>query len=211
MRAALHRCDPSLPLDSRVADLLSRLTVAEKAAAINSNGVAIPRVCVPYQTNTPAPALVSPVYKMPHLSRSAFPLTSFHRGLQVGLPKLGAAEDTHGVVCGCGKAAGNGTGCPTQFPAGPGLGASFDRTLWADIGLIIATEARALNNQQRCPLYFLDPVRELQPRCPTAWEKAVAHTKPSLFTAPSTEYQSDAGPKMGAGAGACYLLFLSRA
>ena len=59
---------------------------------------------------------------------------------------------------GCGKPAWpNSTGCPTTFPAGPGLGATFDRDLWGKIGDRIGREARGLNNQQIGPLYFLDP------------------------------------------------------
>ena len=69
---------------------------------------------------------------------------------RLGVPQLGAAEDTHGVGGGCmpATAAANGsTGCPTTFPAGPGLGATFSRELWAAIGATIGLEARGLNNQ----------------------------------------------------------------
>ena len=48
-------------------------------------------------------------------------------------------------------------GCPTTFPNGPSLGASFDRKLWTAIGRTIGTEARGLANQGKCTLYFLDP------------------------------------------------------
>ena len=48
---------------------------------------------------------------------------------------LGASEDTHGICDGCIPAkllppGSNSTGCPTTFPNGPGLGATFSRTLW---------------------------------------------------------------------------------
>jgi beta-glucosidase-like glycosyl hydrolase len=83
--------------------------------------------------------------------------------LNVGVPRLGvppfaASEDTHGVGCHCGApSSANSTGCPTTFPNGPSLGASFNRALWADIGRTIGLEARGLTNQGKCTLYFLDP------------------------------------------------------
>ena len=82
---------------------------------------------------------------------------------RLGVPRLGSAEDTHGLGTGCiprelmPSALSNSTGCPTTFPAGPGLGASFDRPLWRQIGETIGQEARGLNNMGVSPLYFLDP------------------------------------------------------
>eukprot|EP00936_MAST-01D_sp_MAST-1D-sp1_P002142 g2142.t1 len=81
---------------------------------------------------------------------------------RLGVPALGSAEDTHGVGGGCIPAANrpansSSTGCPTTFPAGPGLGASFDRALWRDVGAQIGLEARGLNNERVSPVYFLDP------------------------------------------------------
>ena len=69
---------------------------------------------------------------------------------RLGLPSMQGGESTHGVASGCGtkgtKFEGT-TGCPTSFPTGPGLGASFDRALWRKVGRTIGTEARGLNNQ----------------------------------------------------------------
>ena len=78
---------------------------------------------------------------------------------RLGVPPFSASEDTHGVGCGCAPPtpSTNGTGCPTTFPNGPGLGASFDRKLWTRIGKTIGIEARGLANQGKCTLYFLDP------------------------------------------------------
>ena len=81
---------------------------------------------------------------------------------RLGVPRLGSAEDTHGVGGSCIPAAqrvanSSSTGCPTTFPAGPGLGASFDRALWRAVGAAIGVEARGLNNERVGPLYFLDP------------------------------------------------------
>lgn len=78
---------------------------------------------------------------------------------RLGVPPWAAQEDTHGVGCPClTNPAENSTGCPTTFPNGPSLGASFDRSLWTEIGQTIGLEARGLTNQgQGCTLYFLDP------------------------------------------------------
>jgi hypothetical protein len=76
---------------------------------------------------------------------------------RLGVPSLRSGESTHGVSSGCGAASANSTGCPTSFPGGPGMGASFDRDLWAAIGGVIGREARGLNNQGKSGLYFLDP------------------------------------------------------
>lgn len=81
---------------------------------------------------------------------------------RLGVPILGAAEDTHGIVDGCIDPAllaadSNSTGCPTSFPNGPGMGATFHRALWTEIGQAMGREARGLNNMRVGPLYFLDP------------------------------------------------------
>eukprot|EP01052_Picozoa_sp_SAG31_P048463 SAG31_NODE_10151_length_1177_cov_3.679963_1_plen_307_part_00 len=86
--------------------------------------------------------------------------SNLHDGVpRLGVPPFSASEDTHGVGCGCAPPtpATNGTGCPTTFPNGPSLGASFDRKLWTRIGQTIGIEARGLANQGKCTLYFLDP------------------------------------------------------
>ena len=97
---------------------------------------------------------------------------------------------TRSVGSGCGAAAPGSTGCPTSFPSGPGMGASFDRELWELIGDTIGREARALNNQAipsdrddgttgtvpglppngKSGIYFLDPNINLMrdPRWPSA-------------------------------------------
>ena len=89
-----------------------------------------------------------------------------------GIAGLGATEDTHGIVDACIDPAlmppsgvnstFNSTGCPTTFPNGPGLGATFDRVLWHAMGQTMGREARGLNNMRVGPLYFLDPDVNLQ-------------------------------------------------
>lgn len=89
-----------------------------------------------------------------------------HQGLPIprlGVPAMRPSESTHGVSCGCGEPGwANGTGCPTSFPSGTGLGASFDRALWSAVGSAIGIEGRALNNQGKSGIYFLDPNINLQ-------------------------------------------------
>ena len=56
-------------------------------------------------------------------------------------------EGLHGLGATClSLANGSEARCPTIFPAPPGLGATFNRTLLRAIGDAISTEARAYNN-----------------------------------------------------------------
>ena len=72
---------------------------------------------------------------------------------RLGIPPLRFGEALHGVVSGCGAPSTNpdtgytSSGCPTSFPTGLALGATFNRSLWALVGRAIGTEARALFNQ----------------------------------------------------------------
>jgi len=68
---------------------------------------------------------------------------------ELGIPKFGAQEIAHGVNTKCGNKNqfGNNTGCATSFPSGTGLGAMFDKEMWFDVGVVMATEARAFHNQ----------------------------------------------------------------
>eukprot|EP00117_Sycon_ciliatum_P005145 scpid90606/ scgid9214/ Probable exo-1,4-beta-xylosidase bxlB; 1,4-beta-D-xylan xylohydrolase bxlB; Beta-xylosidase bxlB; Xylobiase bxlB len=77
---------------------------------------------------------------------------------RLGVPKLQFSECLHGVLSGCGAASGSdSTGCPTSFPHGLALGASFNRSLWSHVSSTISTEARALNNQGVTGLAFWAP------------------------------------------------------
>jgi len=72
---------------------------------------------------------------------------------RLGVPPLRYGEALHGVLSGCGAAAPPdaggfaSTGCPTSFPTGLALGASYNRSLWRAVGATIGREARALFNQ----------------------------------------------------------------
>lgn len=107
---------------------------------------------------------------------------------RLGVASMQGGECTHGVAGGCGVAAAGSTGCPTSFPSGPALGATFDKDIWSKVGQTIGREARALNNQAipdpdsaaaetskgvpglppngKSGIYFLDPnINVCLPRC----------------------------------------------
>ncbi len=111
-------CDESLPLDARVTDMLSRMPLKEKIDAMYG-------------------AFGSPFVECEGDSR----IPSL--GLNAGIPSF--SECLHGVAYGCTKV--NGTElCPTLFPNGQLLGASFNRTLFRNVGRVIGEELRALRN-----------------------------------------------------------------
>lgn len=74
-------------------------------------------------------------------------------------------EALHGLEEGCGAGypfpeyhGYNSTGCPTSFPHGTALGATFNRSLWASIGSAIGREARGMWNQNYAgPIWFFSP------------------------------------------------------
>jgi Glycosyl hydrolase family 3 N terminal domain len=112
-------CNSSLPVEARVADLVSRMRAGEKAAALDSGVPAIPRL---------------------------------------GVPSMASGEALHGAATGClHSPAPNSTGCPTSFPAPVALGAAFDEALWAEVGLSIGTEARALYNLNAGSVWLFAP------------------------------------------------------
>ena len=55
-------------------------------------------------------------------------------------------EALHGLGASCVTASDGSARCPTIFPAPPGLGATWNRTLWRAEGEVIGDEARAYNN-----------------------------------------------------------------
>jgi beta-glucosidase len=94
--------DPSQPLDARVKDLVSRMSLAEKVAQLRNGAPAIPRL---------------------------------------GLPAYNYwSECLHGVAR---------AGVATVFPQAIGLAATWDAPLMHNVADVIATEARAKNNQYR--------------------------------------------------------------
>ena len=115
-------CDASLSTDARVEDALSRMPLSEQ---VNAMYRPFGSPFVECEGNSGIPSL----------------------GLNGGLPNY--SECLHGVAQGCTKQTINGTKvtlCPTLFPNGAMLGASFNRSLWRTVGRVIGEEARALAN-----------------------------------------------------------------
>jgi beta-glucosidase-like glycosyl hydrolase len=76
-------------------------------------------------------------------------------GLNGGIPNY--SECLHGVAYGCTDQVINGTKvtlCPTLFPNAQLLGASFNRSLFRNVGRVIGEELRALNNLGNNPSGF---------------------------------------------------------
>ena len=121
--AAFPMCDETLGLEARVTDMLSRMPLKEKIDAMYG---AFGSPFVECDGNGGIPSL----------------------GLNGGMPNF--SECLHGVAFGCTKV--NGTEiCPTLFPNGQLLGASFNRTLFRNVGRVIGEELRALRNIGNSP------------------------------------------------------------
>lgn len=112
-------CNPELSISSRLTDLLSRMSPADMARAMDSSIPAIPRL---------------------------------------GTPSMGSGEALHGAATGClSVSESNNTGCPTSFPCPMALGASFDTSLWENVGLAIGLESRALYNAGAGSIWLFAP------------------------------------------------------
>lgn len=110
-------CDTTLSTDARVADAVARMTLDEKISAMTG-------------------AFGSPFVEC----GGAGPISSLG-----GFYMPNHAECLHGVAFGCTTQ--NGTKlCPTLFPNGQMLGATYNRSLFKSVGATIGDEARALNN-----------------------------------------------------------------
>ena len=72
-------------------------------------------------------------------------------------------EALHGVEANCGRQTffsefgGNNTGCPTSFPHGTALGATFNTTLWDIVGTALSDEVRGFHSQSLAPLVMWSP------------------------------------------------------
>ncbi len=118
----LPYCNHTLPDDIRIADLLSRMTLDEKATHLWGSGS--------HKDNV----------TFPGVPRIGLP------GHDWGF------EAQHGLRTGCVAAASptdpeaQEKHCPTTFPAPTALGCTFNDTLIKRIGQALGTEARAMNN-----------------------------------------------------------------
>ena len=119
-------CDATLAADARVADMLARMPLKEK---INAMYREFGSPFVNCDGNSGIPSL----------------------GLNGGIPNY--SECLHGVAYGCTTVNGSDL-CPTLFPNGMLLGASFNRSLFAGVGRVIGEELRALNNLANSPSGF---------------------------------------------------------
>jgi beta-glucosidase-like glycosyl hydrolase len=109
-------CDPALPVATRAADFISRLTVAEK---IGLSGTFVGDICAGVDGGVPR--------------LSVPPLSCLIEC--TGAVSSGCYVDENGINY-----------CPTVFPAPLSVAASFNRTLMYVRGLVTGSEARAFNN-----------------------------------------------------------------
>ncbi len=139
--------DPKLPVDKRVADLLHRMTLAEKVAQLQAVNWDHTRVDDP-QTHELAPAAAQRLLAdgigeitRPGDKQDARGALRLANGIQkflvektrLGIPALLHEEALHGLVAPGG----------TSFPQALGLAASFDPQLLQDIFTVVARQARA--------------------------------------------------------------------
>lgn len=122
--SSLPFCNVSLPLASRVADFIARLTLAEKISLTGS--AAGTDQCAGLDTGVPRLG-VEPVSNL--------------------------IECTGAVSSACVVDASGGNRCPTVFPAPLAVAASFNRTLMRLRGAVTGIEARALNNARANRIY----------------------------------------------------------
>ena len=120
-------CDRSLPAGNRTDDLLSRATLDELQGALSNDQA-----------------------HHPWLARLGFvPNNTHQEALHGACASGGAPAQSRNVT--------HGTGFGTSFPHEISLAASLNRSLWAQVGLAIATESRALSNQGVGGLYLRTP------------------------------------------------------
>ena len=113
-------CNPQLPLEARLQDLLARLTLSEATVMTGDDGDN-PSPC---GTHTAA---------IPRLD-----ITQYRWLVEVS--SMASSLDT------CGPLVGWHAGCPTSFPAAMILTGSFNRSLWLEHGRVVGDEMRAISN-----------------------------------------------------------------
>ena len=151
--------DPSLPVDVRVDDLLSRMTLEEKVGQMNMPCVyegglgesvaAKTQVCRRFAAGTHEPGLGpgGGFFTLPNTILHEGPrqqalflneLQEIARKTRLGIPLLETEEGTHGLMCPGG----------TVFPEGLALGSTWDLGLLGEIYTVAAREARAIGVHQ---------------------------------------------------------------
>jgi beta-glucosidase len=151
--------DPSLPIDARVEDLLSRMTLEEKVGQMNmpcvyedrlGEGVAAKtEACRRFAAGTYEPGLGpgGGFFTLPNTILHEGPrqqalylneLQEIARKTRLGIPLLQTEEGTHGLMCSGG----------TIFPEGLALGSTWDLGLVDEIYAVAAREARSIGVHQ---------------------------------------------------------------
>ena len=128
-------CDASVPLETRVQTVVSMLPPADFAAMFSDQSPGSPTLNIPFY-NWWSEALHG-------VSRC--PYENF----------LPANESVSGSCCA--RAPDGSKKCPTSFPAGITTSASFNRTLFHEIGTAVGTEARVMSNVGIASLTFWTP------------------------------------------------------
>jgi len=163
--------DPGLPLEKRVNDLLSQMTLAEKVGQINMPCVYVGglgrgseakmKACRRFAAGQLLEG-IGPAGGFFTLANTILPegprqQAAFFNELQniarqksrLKIPLLQIEEGTHGLMCAGG----------TIFPEGPALGSAWNPDLIRDIYTIAAREARALGIHALCTL-VIEPIRD---------------------------------------------------
>jgi beta-glucosidase len=151
--------DPTVPIDLRVDDLLSRMTLEEKVGQMNMPcvyegrlGEGIPaktEACRRFAAGTHEPGLGpgGGFFTLPNTILHEGPrqqalflneLQEIARRTRLGIPLLQTEEGTHGLMCPGG----------TIFPEGLALGSTWDLALLGEIYSVAAREARAIGVHQ---------------------------------------------------------------
>ncbi len=163
--------DPAQPLEKRVEDLLSRMTLEEKVGQMNMPCVYLPELgktaeekrenCRRFAEGVYVEGL-GPAGGFFTLADNALPggprqQAEYFNELQrialektrLKIPLLQTEEGTHGLMCSGG----------TIFPEGPGLGSTWDPELIERIYAAVAAEARAVGIHQLFTL-VIEPIRD---------------------------------------------------
>jgi beta-glucosidase len=151
--------DPTLPIDTRVADLLSRMTLEEKVGQMNMPcvyedrlGEGVPAkaaACRRFTAGT-YEAGIGPgggFFTLPNTILHEGPrqqamylndLQEIARKTRLGIPLLETEEGTHGLMC----------SAATIFPEGLALGSTWDMALLDQVYSVAAREARSIGVHQ---------------------------------------------------------------
>ncbi len=163
--------DATQPVETRVEDLLGRMTLAEKIGQINmpcvyegglgADVASKTQGCRKFTLGQSVPG-VGPAGGFFTLANTILlkgpaQQVAYFNELQqlalkqtrLGVPLLQTEEGTHGLMCSLG----------TIFPEGPGLGSMWDLDLVREIYAAAAREARAVGIHQLCTL-VVEPVRD---------------------------------------------------